>query len=103
MDSTTGKPLAFATLVLQNSKTKTPVKNFITKEDGSFEISVSDTLDYQLVFAFTGYDNKTIPVNRDQSTDLGWISLKPSDKQYEGSYRRGSETSYKKRSGRNNL
>ena len=63
VDSTTGKPLAFATLVLQNSKTKDPVKNFLSKEDGSFEISLSDSLDYLLVFAFTGYDNKTITVS----------------------------------------
>ena len=40
VDSATGKPLAFATLVLQNSKTKSPVKNFISKDDGSFEFSV---------------------------------------------------------------
>ncbi len=81
IDSTTGKPLAFATLVLQNSKTKDPVKNFLSNEDGSFEISLSDSLDYLLVFAFTGYDNKTIPVSHDRSVDLGRISLSPSGKQ----------------------
>ncbi len=81
VDSAGGKPLAYATLVLQNSKTKAPVKNFLSKDDGSFELSFADSLDYQLVFAFTGYDNKTIPVKRGQSSDLGLVSLKLSDKQ----------------------
>ena len=80
-DSTNGKPLAFATIVVQNEKTKTPVKNFITKDDGSFEISLSDSLNYQLVFAFTGYDNKMIPVEKGTSADFGTVSLKPSGKQ----------------------
>jgi Outer membrane protein beta-barrel family/CarboxypepD_reg-like domain len=80
-DSATGKPLAFATLVLQNAKTKAPVKNFISKEDGSFEFSVTDSLDWLLVIAFTGYDNKTISIIKGKSEDLGQISLKASGKQ----------------------
>jgi hypothetical protein len=80
-DSATGKPLAFATLVLQNAKTKTPVKNFISKEDGSFEFSVTDSLDWLLVIAFTGYDNKTISIIKGKSEDLGQVSLKASGKQ----------------------
>jgi hypothetical protein len=80
-DSATGKPMAFATLVLQNAKTKAPVKNFISKEDGSFEFSVTDSLDWLLVIAFTGYDNKTIPIIKGKSEDLGQISLKASGKQ----------------------
>ncbi len=79
-DLSTGKPLAFATLVLQNAKTSKPVKNFLSKDDGSFEISVSDSLDYQLVIAFTGYENKSLPLTRGQS-HLGQISLKPADRQ----------------------
>ncbi|HEY4934986.1 MAG TPA: carboxypeptidase-like regulatory domain-containing protein, partial [Puia sp.] len=81
VDSSTGKPLAYATLVLQNSKTKDPVKNLISKDDGSFELSATDSLDWLLVIAFTGYDNKTIPISRGQSVDLGLVSLKLSGKQ----------------------
>jgi hypothetical protein len=81
VDSATGKPLAYSTLVLQNSKTKAPVKNFLSNDDGSFELSVSDSLEYLLVFAFTGYDNKTISITRSQSADLGLIYLKMSGKQ----------------------
>jgi outer membrane receptor protein involved in Fe transport len=81
VDSSTSKPLAFATLVLQNSGTKKPVKNFLSKDDGSFEISVKDSLDYILVLAFTGYTNKSIPIGHGQSVNLGSIPLKPSGKQ----------------------
>src|SRR5450432_2010138 len=75
VDSASGKPLAYATLVLQNSKTKLPLKNFLSKDDGSFDVSVSDSLDYLLVFAFSGYDNKIIPIKRGQSADLGLVSM----------------------------
>jgi hypothetical protein len=80
-DSTTGKPLAYATLVLQNSKTNAAVKNFLSGEDGKFEFSLADSLDYLLIFAFAGYENKTITVNRGQSADLGTIYLKPAGKE----------------------
>ena len=80
-DSLSSKPLAFATIVLQDVKSKTPVKNVLSKEDGSFELSFTDSAAYQVVFAFTGYDNKTIPLSRGQSLDLGPIDLKASTKQ----------------------
>ncbi len=44
-------------------------------------VSVTDSLDYLLVFAFTGYDNKTIPISRGKSLDLGQVSLRLSGKQ----------------------
>jgi Outer membrane protein beta-barrel family/CarboxypepD_reg-like domain len=81
VDSTTNKPLAFATLVIQNSKTKTSVKNFLSKEDGSFEFSITDSLDYQLVIAFTGYNNKIITLKKGQSADLGKLDITPSGRQ----------------------
>jgi hypothetical protein len=81
VDSTTQKTLAFATLVLQNAKTKAAVKNFICLEDGSFDIAAPDSLDYQLVVAFTGYENKTIPLGKNSSGELGQISLHLSSKQ----------------------
>ncbi|MFI5156828.1 MAG: carboxypeptidase-like regulatory domain-containing protein, partial [Chitinophagales bacterium] len=81
LDSTTGKPLAFATLVLQNANTKAAVKNFFSKDDGKFELAVTDSLNYLLVIAFTGFDNKIIPIVRGQSSDLGSIALKPSGKE----------------------
>ena len=81
VDSVTQKPLAYATLVLLDSKAKAPVKNFLSKDDGSFDFSYTDSLDYQLVIAFTGYENKTISLVRGQSADMGRVTLKPDGKQ----------------------
>jgi len=81
VDSSTNKPLAFATLVIQNSKTKTSVKNFLSKEDGSFEFSLTDSLDYLLVVAFTGYNNKVITLKKGESADLGRLVIAPLGKQ----------------------
>jgi hypothetical protein len=81
VDSSTGKPLAFATLVLQNVKTKKSVQNFLANEDGSFVLPLGDSLDYLLIIAFTGYDNKRIPLNLGSTADLGTISMQLSDKQ----------------------
>jgi outer membrane receptor protein involved in Fe transport len=79
-DSTNGKGLSFATLALQNAKTQKTVKNYVTKDDGSFEISVSDSAEWQLVIAFAGFTNKTITISK-SSADLGKIPLKPADKE----------------------
>ena len=81
VDTVTQKPLAYATLVLLNAKTKAPIKNFLSKDDGSFEFSYTDSLDYQLGFAFTGYESKMIPISRDQSGDMGRVTLKLAGKQ----------------------
>ncbi|HEY4967964.1 MAG TPA: carboxypeptidase-like regulatory domain-containing protein, partial [Puia sp.] len=67
VDSTSGKPLGYATLLLQNAKTKAPAKNFIANDDGSFEMSFVDSMEYQLVLAFTGFDNKAISISRGHS------------------------------------
>ncbi len=80
LDSASGKPLPYATLVLQHANTKSALKNFFAKDDGSFELTVADSLDYQLVIAFTGFDNKIVNIKKAQSVDLGAISLKPSGK-----------------------
>ncbi|HLA57743.1 MAG TPA: outer membrane beta-barrel protein, partial [Puia sp.] len=66
---------------LLNSKTKAPVRNFLSKDDGSFEFSYTDSLDYQLGLAFTGYESKMIPIVRHQSGDMGRITLKLAGKQ----------------------
>jgi hypothetical protein len=81
VDSVTGKALAFATLVLKNAKTNALVKNFIAGEDGSFDITANDSVDYQLIVAFTGYVNRTMEISRHPSGELGQISLQLSGKQ----------------------
>src|ERR1700712_326745 len=79
-DSVSQKPLPFATLALFNIKTGQAFKNYISKEDGSFEFKFNDSVDCRLVIAFTGYDNKIIPIKKG-SADLGTISMKPGGKQ----------------------
>lgn len=81
IDSASQKPLAFATLVLQNEKTGTAIKNYISKENGGFEFAYNDSVDSRLVIAFTGYDNKIIPMKKNQASDLGLISMRPTGKQ----------------------
>jgi Outer membrane protein beta-barrel family/CarboxypepD_reg-like domain len=81
VDSSTGKPLAFATLVLQNAKTNKTVQNILANENGSFVLPVSDSLDYLLIIAFTGYDNKRIPFSRGSAADLGLIPMRVSGRQ----------------------
>lgn len=81
VDSASAKPLPFVTLALQNLKTKITVRNMLSKEDGSFEMTIRDTTEYLLVFAFTGYNNKSIIISRGHTADLGTIPLQLSGKQ----------------------
>jgi len=76
IDSATNKPLDFVTTALQDPQTKVPVKNMLTKEDGSFELSAPAGKSYQLVLAFVGYATKVINITKtDGDTDAGKILL----------------------------
>ncbi len=82
VDSLTNSPLAYVTVALQDAKTKLPVKNTLSKDNGSFEISSSDDKTYEIALAFTGYINKIILIkNADAIVDLGKITLSPSGRQ----------------------
>jgi len=80
-DSASSKPMPYATLLLQDEKTKKPVRNFLSKEDGSFELTYTDSTQYELVIAFTGYQNKVIQLSNNGPADLGTIQLRAADKQ----------------------
>jgi hypothetical protein len=58
-DSVTKQPVSYATIGLQNLQTKAIVKNVLTKDDGSFELSVP-VGKYQLAIANMGYQNKNV-------------------------------------------
>ena len=79
VDSVKNNPLPFATVILLNSQTKQPVKSLLTKDDGSFEFTVSDTLSYTLQFANVGYQNKIIDLTNG-STEIVYVKLSPSTK-----------------------
>ena len=76
IDSTKNTPLSFATLILTNAQTKQPIKSTLTKDDGSFAFTVSDSLKYILQVANVGYQSKIINLEKG-STNLGFIKLLP--------------------------
>src|SRR5580704_555394 len=85
IDSATQNPLGYATVVLQDATTKSPVKAALSKNDGSFMLTAPGGKSYLLVLAFVGYNNKILPVNgADTVMDLGNISLSASSKQLAG-------------------
>ena len=84
VDSASGKPLAYATVAIQDAKTHNPIKSAITKDDGSFEMKGVARADYLLVLASTGYGSKDIPLHIQEGEsvkDLGTLSLAVSEKQ----------------------
>lgn len=62
-DSTTQKPVAFATITLfKTSQAGKPVQQLISKEDGTFEIAITDTASYELLITHTSYRECKLPV-----------------------------------------
>ena len=79
IDSLSGKPLTYVTVILQDAKTKAALKTIVSQEDGSFSIPGKTETSYLLSFAFVGYAGKSIPVGTGSSQELGKIFLLPSD------------------------
>jgi len=81
IDSVTNTALSYGTVVLQNARTKLPVKSILTKEDGSFELKVPTGNTYQLALVFVGYKGKTMAVTgTDAVVNLDKIVLSPANK-----------------------
>jgi Outer membrane protein beta-barrel family/CarboxypepD_reg-like domain len=82
VDSASGKPLAYVTVVLQDNKTQLAGKSVLSKEDGSFVISGSGDKTWVLVLAFSGYTNKIVSLNKaDSNVNLGKVMLSAATKQ----------------------
>ncbi|MEO6520227.1 MAG: TonB-dependent receptor [Mucilaginibacter sp.] len=62
IDSVKNQPMAFVTVLLKDSKTNQSVKSVLTKDNGTFEVSVPTGKTYQAIFAFIGYRSKTVNV-----------------------------------------
>ncbi len=60
IDSVAKTPLGYVTVALWDTKTHTPVKSTLAKEDGGFELTAPAGKPYNLVLAFIGYTGKTI-------------------------------------------
>jgi hypothetical protein len=81
IDSATNQPLGFATVILKDRNTGKPVKSMLTKEDGSFELTVPQS-QYILAFVYMGYLPKTIAVPIGKVVaDMGKITLASSSHQ----------------------
>jgi len=82
IDSATNKPLGYVTAALIDAKTHQPVKSALTTDNGNFVLKAPTGKAYNLVLAFIGYANKTVPVQATGAdADLGRILLAASTSQ----------------------
>jgi outer membrane receptor protein involved in Fe transport len=82
LDSLTGEPIEFATVVLQKAKgNNEQVNGTITETDGSFRLTDVKIADYQVTINFLGYQPRVITgvgtTPKKPDYDLGTILLSP--------------------------
>src|ERR1700722_13425280 len=76
IDSATGEPLGYVTVILQLAQNAKPIRKVVTKPDGSFVLTAPAGNAYSLVLTFVGYADKIIPITKDASTvDAGRLVL----------------------------
>ena len=78
VDSTSGKPVEFASIALIDPQTKKPLNGTVADEKGQFTIEKLPSGQFNLLISFVGYRNKTIGnvrVGRQGDTSLGMIRL----------------------------
>jgi len=82
IDSAAGTPVSYVTVAVEDVQTKSSIKETLSKDDGSFELSVPSGKSYQLALAYVGYKNKLIAIARvDSIIDMGKVTLAASTKQ----------------------
>jgi outer membrane receptor protein involved in Fe transport len=80
VDSTSGKPVEFASIALINAQTKKPIDGTVADDKGRFTLNKLPQGDFQLLISFVGYRNKTVSsVKLDRRGDvvLGTVKLAP--------------------------
>jgi outer membrane receptor protein involved in Fe transport len=78
MDSTTNKPVEFATVALVDPATGNAIDGTICDESGKFSLNKVNEGTYKLTITFIGFQSKTIVVKIDKkNVDLGAISISP--------------------------
>lgn len=81
IDSAVNKPLGFVTVALSDAATNVPVKSMLSKDDGSFELTVPAKT-YKLSLVYIGYRSKLIAIDGENKVhDLGRLMLSPSNNQ----------------------
>ena len=77
MDSTSGKPVEFATVALLNAQTNKPIDGTTSDDKGKFSLNKLAPGKYQLLISFIGYkDQKTALLTVQRGTDLNLGSIK---------------------------
>jgi outer membrane receptor protein involved in Fe transport len=77
-DSTTGKPVEFATIALLNSETNKPIDGATSDEKGKFVLNRLAPGTYRLQYSFIGYRDKRselITVSKGTDLNLGSVKL----------------------------
>ncbi|GAB3940180.1 outer membrane beta-barrel family protein [Spirosoma harenae] len=80
MDSTTNKPVEFATVALLNTATNKPIDGTTADAKGQFTLGKVAPGKYRLLFTFIGYKDKRsalLTVNKGSTITLGTIQLSP--------------------------
>ncbi len=83
LDSTTNKPVDFASIALINPSTNKPIDGTMADQVGKFSIPKVAAGNYKLVISFLGYESKSLLLHiKDKNDDqeLGVIKLKPTEK-----------------------
>ena len=78
VDSTSGKPVEFASIALIDVKTNKPIDGTVADEKGSFTLTKVPDGNFRLLITFVGYRNKTIAklsLDRKQDMKLGTIRM----------------------------
>ncbi|MCB0636176.1 MAG: TonB-dependent receptor [Lewinella sp.] len=82
IDTLTGQPVEFATVVLVKARNDKQIDGGLTETDGSFKIIEVNTGTYELRISFLGYEDKVITTiettPEEPDADLGTIYLYPS-------------------------
>lgn len=82
IDSADNKPVGYVTVAIQDAATKQPVKSSLTKDDGSFQLSVPADKKYNVALVFVGYSTKVIPLAQSGATiNIGSVKLVASTSQ----------------------
>ena len=81
VDSTTGRPVEFATVALMNVKTNKPIDGTTSDAKGNFSLTKLAPGDYRLQYSFIGYknlDSKPFTIIKGTEISLGSVKL-PAD------------------------
>ena len=84
IDSTSGKPVEFATIALINPATNKPIDGTTSDEKGKFSLSKLAPGQYRLQYSFIGYkntDSKTITIAKGTELNVGNVQLQPDVRQ----------------------